>query len=162
MRGVGRRWGLSHDQSSDVRGLLARNQGRGATSQAEEVQLRRSSTWSSLKLWITVLYTCNLHNAAAVVQSLSHIWLFWDPSDCSSLGSSVHGIFQARILEWVAIFFSKGSSQPRDWTQISCIPGGFFTPEPPGKLNLCNTVYQLYFKFLKKEDHFDSSVEKSL
>ena len=36
-------------------------------------------------------------------------------------GSSVHGISQARILEWVAISFSKGSSQPRGWTQISCI-----------------------------------------
>ena len=38
-----------------------------------------------------------------------------------------HGIFQARILEWVAFPFSRGSSQPRDWTQVSCIAGGFFT-----------------------------------
>ena len=42
-------------------------------------------------------------------------------------GSSVHGILQTRILEWVAIPFSRGSSQPRDWTQISHIAGGFFT-----------------------------------
>ena len=41
--------------------------------------------------------------------------------DCSLLGSSVHGILQARILGWVAISFSTGSSQPRDWTQVSCI-----------------------------------------
>ena len=47
--------------------------------------------------------------------------------DCSPLGPSVHGIFQARILEQVAISFSRGSSQPRDWTQISCIAGRFFT-----------------------------------
>ena len=40
---------------------------------------------------------------------------------------TVHGILQARILEWVAIPFSKGSSQPRDRTQVSCIAGGFFT-----------------------------------
>ena len=42
------------------------------------------------------------------------------------LGSSVHGILQARILEWVAIPFSRGSSQPRDQTQI-CIAGRFFS-----------------------------------
>ena len=43
------------------------------------------------------------------------------PIDCSLQGSSVHGIFQARILEWVAISFSRRSSQPRDWTHIFCI-----------------------------------------
>ena len=42
-------------------------------------------------------------------------------------GSSVHGILQARILVWVAIPFSRGSSQLRDQTQVSCIAGGFFT-----------------------------------
>ena len=47
--------------------------------------------------------------------------------DCSPSGSSVHGISQARILEWVAISFSRGSSQPRDRTQVSCTAGGFFT-----------------------------------
>ena len=50
-----------------------------------------------------------------------------DPMDCSPPGSSVHGILQARILEWLAIPFSRGSSQPRDQTQVSCIAGGFFT-----------------------------------
>ena len=40
---------------------------------------------------------------------------------------TVHGILQARILEWVAVPFSKGSSQPRDWTQVSHIAGEFFT-----------------------------------
>ena len=50
-----------------------------------------------------------------------------DPVDCSLLGSSVHGIFQARVLEWVAISFSRGSSQPRDRTQVSCIVGRRFT-----------------------------------
>ena len=42
-------------------------------------------------------------------------------------GSSVHSILQARTLEWVAISFSRGSSQLRDWTQVSCIAGKFFT-----------------------------------
>ena len=45
----------------------------------------------------------------------------WDPMDCSRPGSSVHGIFQARILEWVAISFSRGTSQPRDRTWVSCV-----------------------------------------
>ena len=64
-------------------------------------------------VWLIVpLYVC--------AQLLSHVRL-------SPPGSSVHEIFQARILEWVAIPFSRGSSQPRDRTQVSCIAGGFFT-----------------------------------
>ena len=52
---------------------------------------------------------------------------FCDPMDCSLPGSSVHGILQARVLEWVAISFSRGSSRPRDQTQVSRIAGRFFT-----------------------------------
>ena len=47
-------------------------------------------------------------------------------------GSSVHGILQARILEWIAILFSRGSSRPRDQILLSCIAGRFFTFEPQG------------------------------
>ena len=50
-----------------------------------------------------------------------------DPMDCSPSGSSLHGILQARILEWVAVSSSRGSSQSRDWTQVSCIVGRLFT-----------------------------------
>ena len=50
-----------------------------------------------------------------------------DPMDCSLLGSSIHGIFQARVLEWVAIYFSRGSSWPRDGTCVSRIVGRHFT-----------------------------------
>ena len=53
--------------------------------------------------------------------------------DCSLPGSSVCGISQARILEWVAISFSVGSFQLRDRTHVSCIGSGFFTTESPGK-----------------------------
>ena len=49
-----------------------------------------------------------------------------DPVDCSPSSSSVHGILQARILVWVAISFSRGCSQPRDQTQVSCIAGRRF------------------------------------
>ena len=45
----------------------------------------------------------------------------WDPRACSPPSCSVHRIFQARILEWIAISFSRGSSWPRDWTHVSCI-----------------------------------------
>ena len=50
------------------------------------------------------------------------------PNSCNAIpGSSVHGVLQARILEWVAISFSRGSSQRRDRTRVSCISGRFFT-----------------------------------
>ena len=62
----------------------------------------------------------------------------WNPMGCSPQGSSVHGISQTTILEWVAISFSRGSSWPRDQTQISSIAGRFFTTEPLGK-PLCDT-----------------------
>ena len=72
-----------------------------------------------------------------VVEPLSCVWLFYNPMDCSPPISSVRGISQARILEWVVMTSSKGSSPPRDQTWISCIScigRGIFTSEPPGKL----------------------------
>ena len=45
---------------------------------------------------------------------LSHVWLFHDPIACTPPGSSVHGIFQVRLLEWISISYSRGSSWPRD------------------------------------------------
>ena len=56
----------------------------------------------------------------AVLSHFSRVWLC-DPMDCSLPGSSVHGILQARILEWVAISFSRGPSRPRDWTRVSYV-----------------------------------------
>ena len=52
---------------------------------------------------------------------------FCDPVDCSLSGSSVHGIFQARVLEWIAISFSRGSARPRNRTRVSWIAGRRFT-----------------------------------
>ena len=57
----------------------------------------------------------------------------WTVAQATETGPSVHGISQVRILEWVAISFSRGSSQPRDPIHISFIACGFFTTEPPGK-----------------------------
>ena len=57
------------------------------------------------------------------VKLLSHIRLFTIPWTVAYQGSFIHRIFQARVLEWVAISFSRGSSQPGDRTQVSCIAG---------------------------------------
>ena len=65
--------------------------------------------------WDFEAYTC------LVVELLSHVQQFCDPTDCSMSDSSVHGTSQARILEWVAISYSRGSSQLTDGTHISCI-----------------------------------------
>ena len=59
-------------------------------------------------------------------ESLSRVWVC-DPTNCSLSGSSVHGILQAKILEWVAMRSSRGSTWPRDWTWVSHISGSFFT-----------------------------------
>ena len=57
-----------------------------------------------------------------------------NPVDCSPPGFSVHGILQARILEWVAISSSTVSFRPKDQTQVSCLAGGFFATMQPRKL----------------------------
>ena len=72
--------------------------------------LQRLIVYSHKYLCVNVWTTC----------LLSHVWLC-DPMDCSLLDSSVHGIFEARILEWVTIPFSRGSSQSRDETRVSWI-----------------------------------------
>ena len=77
------------------------------------------------------LNICWYTSTVAVVQLLGCI--FCDPMDCSSPGSSVPAIYQARILEGVAISSPRGSSRHRDQTLISSIAGGFFTAESPGK-----------------------------
>ena len=78
-------------------------------------------TWGITKAFVIVGVCYTPTNYAHVpAQSLSPIQLC-NPLDCSPPGSSVHGILQARILEWVAISFSRGSSRPRDRTRLSCI-----------------------------------------
>ena len=75
--------------------------------------------------WYKVMAEHNIHKGLWIqmvyAQLLSYVWLFVAPwtVDCQA---PIHGIFQARILEWLAIFYSKGSSQPMDQTLLSCIP----------------------------------------
>ena len=82
--------------------------------------------------WLLLLFQprgCYQPSVARSLLLLEKKWVLVAQS-CPVLcppGSSVHGISQARILEWIAIFFSRGSSQPRNWTQVSCITCRFFT-----------------------------------
>ena len=73
--------------------------------------------------------------------------------DCSPPGFSVHGVFQARVLEWVVISSSRKSSQPRDQIHSPALAGGFFTTEPRGPqyMYICGCVSVclcvLFFRF---------------
>ena len=93
-----------------------------------------SPVWPTSALWKAF---CILHPSSSERVYWSHcVWSvlviqlcpsLCDLMDCNQPGSSVHGISQARILEWVAISFSRGASWPRDRTWVSCIAGRFFT-----------------------------------
>ena len=75
----------------------------------------------SCHLFLNLFCFCYTHTVAQSCLTLCNLM------DCSLPRSSIHGIFQAKILEWVATPFSKGSSRPRDQTNVSCIAGRFFT-----------------------------------
>ena len=82
--------------------------------------------------------------------------------DCSLPGSSIPGVLQARILEWVAISFSRGSSRSRDWTWVSCIAGRCFTlwafKELSKVILKSRHVNQTFFKKTKLQIYFFSEV----
>ena len=97
----------------------------------------RDQTWVScivgnLRHYRQILYQLSSQG----IHDIIYIWLCLviqsclircDPVDCSLPGSSIHGILQAKILEWLAMPSSRGSSQPRDQTQLSHTAGGFFS-----------------------------------
>ena len=85
------------------------------SNQQQLLSFSESSFFSSIK-WVIIFSVC-------VLSLFSHVQLFRNPMDCSPPGSSVHGIPQARIMEWIAISFSRGSSQPRNQrvSQVLCI-----------------------------------------
>ena len=78
--------------------------------------------------------------------------------DCSPPGSSVHGILQARVLQWVAISFSRGSFQPRDWTWVLCTVGRFFTiwayQGSPKITRWSSSVIHFWYDFLFPAPHW--------
>jgi len=89
----------------------------------------------SLGLWFSLVYVqewaCWIMCMCMLVTQLYPT--LCDPMGYSLSGSSVHGSLQARMLEWVAIPFSRESSQPRDQTPVSCIKADSSLSEPPGK-----------------------------
>ena len=107
-----------HKHSSNVQ-HLADSQRRAEHTEVNKMDVISFQSWrvhdlfEEMNNWII--------RSLLLFYSRSHVWLFCDPTDCSPPGSSVHGIFQGRILEWVAISFSRGSSRPRDPTRVSSI-----------------------------------------
>ena len=90
--------------------------GRFFTKWAVREALLPPKWWWCVELWAECLCACVL--CAVCCQSFLTLC---DPTHCSPLGSSVHGISQAIILEWVAISYSRAYSPPRDWTCVSCV-----------------------------------------
>ena len=92
--------------------------------------LHRGKLWGNAKEYSNYHTIALISHVSKVKESESEVaqscWTLCDPMDCSLPGSSLHGILQARILEWVAISFSRESSWPRDGTQVSSIPGRRF------------------------------------
>ena len=81
-----------------------------------------------------------------------------DPMDCSLSGSSVHGIFQARVLEWIAISFSRGSSQPRNRIRVSRIAGRCFTVwVPPQKIPIRERILRRWQSTRRLSSYRDNS-----
>ena len=68
------------------------------------------------------------------------------PTLCDPVYSIVHDILQARILEWVPFPFSRGSSQPRDWTQVSCIADGFLTSWATKEARIARGYEYIFFQ----------------
>ena len=111
-------WAVVHSKAAVLHSVDVAGERPGPQTGSDEPSCRlESQRWYSLENWSPFL-------AAECVCMLSCDSC--DPVDCSPPGSSVHGISQARIPEWVAIPFFRGSSWPKDRTQVSCITGRFF------------------------------------
>ena len=98
--------------------------------------------WLSLYILYMCACVCEKKKVKVLVTQLYPT--LCDPLVCNLPGSSVHGIFQVRILEWVAIPFIRGSSQPRDWTWVSCIACRFFTIQATKEAHTCIFFFILF------------------
>ena len=98
--------------------------------------LNHWATGGALSMYISISHHLCITCTCVHAQSLQSGPSLCSPMNCSPSGFSVHGILQTRILEWVAMFSSRGSSQPRieiHVSCVSCIAGRFLTTKPPGK-----------------------------
>ena len=105
--------------------LAVRNRDKGHSEEKEKYSVMVSNfpTYARLVNYKTIAVNAIFESESEVAQSCLTLC---NPMDCSPPGSSLHGILQARLLEWVAISFSRVSSQPRDRTQVSRIAGRRF------------------------------------
>ena len=92
--------------------------------------------------WNFTVWYHNVH--LRVLKLLSHVQTLCDAMDWKVSGSSVHGIFQGKILDWVTTFFSRASSQPRDWTWVSHIAGILYSLSHKESHTMVVTCYYLY------------------
>ena len=102
------------------------------------------NTWSCLLpavCWIFLFSYQHVEKESEVTRSCLTLC---NSMDCSPPASSVHGNFQARVLEWVAISFSRGCSQPRDWTHVSHIAGRHFSTWAPREALISPHARELY------------------
>ena len=83
--------------------------------------------YSGKTLWRRPLKKKGSEEFTTYCKAVSHSVVSNSLHPCGLPGASLHGFLQAKILEWVAIPFSRGSFSPRDWTRVSCIAGRFFT-----------------------------------
>ena len=80
-----------------------------------------------------------------------------DPMDCSLPGSSIHGVFQTRVLEWGAISFSRGSSLPGDQTQVSHIVGRCFTLWATREVRVHQSMCRVYAEYIMWNARLDEA-----
>ena len=101
-----------NDQNQNLESSRSKNKACDDTESSQNPRFPPLNKCGVLRVCVFIVESCTV---------------LFDPMDYSSPGSSVRGILQARIVEWVASPFSRGSSQPRDGTLVSCIAGRFFT-----------------------------------
>ena len=113
---------------------LTSTQGRKPRASSTEVKqetVQQHRRVSLLQIFLSKYYYMCMHT-----KSFQSWPTLRNPMDCSPPGSSVHGLLQARVLEWVAMYFSRGSSRPRNQTHVSCLlhwQVGSLPLAPPGK-----------------------------
>ena len=120
--------------------VASSNVGEGNGNPLQSSCLENPRDWGAW--WAAISGVAQSRTRLKRLSSSSMSWHFCNPMDCSPPGSYVHGISKAETLEWAAISFSGRSFGPRDWTQVSCLVGRFFTTKSPGKPCITNRTMQ--------------------
>ena len=128
---TGEGWEICQDHPEEKRNEMHQLQAQSNVPRLPCLFLcKDKSQFPNILSFILYLCACNCFSHQVVSYSCNLM-------DCSPNASSVHGILQARILEWVAISFSRVSSWPRKWTRVSCIAGRSFTDWATRECTVC-------------------------